>query len=211
MREIFTGERRSGPGLNYGLTNGAKRPQRSKIVASTSNSITDEDLICDDDDIEEALIIADKAEVKSKSRSKVRAVPGTKDQLPESANTGEPANAQTGNKRVTKRKPTPLLNPDEEYIMLEDEDETGIVDLTRAAEDTAKQAAPIPPPRERKLNMHEVNQNEDYGGALFSDAERQFLGMVIATHIVPPAFPSSSTCISSYVLTLPRRPKSIPS
>jgi hypothetical protein len=71
------------------------------------------------------------------------------------------------------------LSLEEGFILVEDDDEAIIEHITRGAEEAAIHRSPTPPTRQWKLNMREVDENEDYGGALFSEAERQILGMVL--------------------------------
>lgn len=52
------------------------------------------------------------------------------------------------------------------------------------------QGAQTPPARQWKLNMHEVDRDEDYGGALLSEAEKKILGTVIPR--------SSLSCLLPY-------------
>lgn len=66
-------------------------------------------------------------------------------------------------------------------------DETALVDLAMAIEDDSVDDEEVnhrpktPPPRSHKQNMRDVDEHEDYGGALLSYAERQLLG----EHYIP--------------------------
>ncbi|USW48214.1 hypothetical protein Slin15195_G015330 [Septoria linicola] len=58
----------------------------------------------------------------------------------------------------------------------EDElDDSILIDLAEAVEEDAKDSRRTPPPRNYKQNLREVDEHEDYGGALLSASERTFL------------------------------------
>lgn len=61
---------------------------------------------------------------------------------------------------------------DDSFDMSDEEAATELVDLANAAE----QSAPEHRPRDWKQNMRDVEEFEDYGGALFDEAERMLLG-----------------------------------
>lgn len=58
----------------------------------------------------------------------------------------------------------------DDYI---DEDE--MIELTKRVEEESTRSRKPQTPRDWKLNVREVDQNEDYGGALFSKEERNLL------------------------------------
>lgn len=65
----------------------------------------------------------------------------------------------------------------------EDElDDSILIDLAEAVEEDAKDSRRTPPPRNYKQNLREVDEHEDYGGALLSASERTFLSE-FAPHI----------------------------
>lgn len=57
-------------------------------------------------------------------------------------------------------------------------DESALIDLAMAIEDDDElnNRPQTPPPRSHKQNMRDVDEHEDYGGALLSHAERELLG-----------------------------------
>lgn len=59
-----------------------------------------------------------------------------------------------------------------------DMDEKALEDVALALEKEAGARLQTPPPRSSKQNMRDVNEFEDYGGALLLDAERQALSMI---------------------------------
>lgn len=54
-------------------------------------------------------------------------------------------------------------------------DEDELIELAKRVEKSTT-SRKTPPSREWKLNIREVNSNEDYGGALFTEEERRLLG-----------------------------------
>lgn len=70
-------------------------------------------------------------------------------------------------------------DPDDcEPAFADDFDESALLDLAMAIEDDDEpnHRPKTPPPRSHKQNMRDVDEHEDYGGALLSCAERQVLG-----------------------------------
>lgn len=131
---------------------------------------SEEDLLGDEDDIDDMLNLANNIETGATATRKV--------QLPTPVNSDAASQSQAKPTKAKKRKPTPVLTPDEEFLELGDSDEAEMIDLTETAEEEDdKQKSPIPPPRERKLNTHTVDMLDDYGGAFLSEAERRILGM----------------------------------
>ena len=155
-----------------------KRQPRTQSVSRKPSKLSDEDFVGDDDSVDQALALGDSIEAETKPRDTLNTTAKGKSYLPTPVNSDASSQNQDMGTRNSKRRPTPLLTPDEEFVELDEEDEAEIVDLTEAAEEAFEPRPPTPPPRERKLNMREVDKNEDYGGALFSDAERQLLGMI---------------------------------
>lgn len=157
----------------------------------------EEDFIGDDEDgLIDALDKVDIIEAKSNPPSKKQPASTTSAQLPTPVNSDEPIQAPASKRTANKRKPTAILTPDEEFMQLCDEDEAEPLGLTETAEEIAAERSPTPPQRDKKLNMREVNPHEDYGGALFSDADRQLLGMLYANLGIPqsplPLLPTSA-------------------
>lgn len=64
------------------------------------------------------------------------------------------------------------------------EDEELINELAKTI-DQSNKSKKFPPPRDWKLNMREVQENEDYGGALLTEDERTLLGL-FSTKSLPP-------------------------
>lgn len=72
-----------------------------------------------------------------------------------------------------------------EPAFAEDVDESALLDLALAIEDDDDELnhrPKTPPPRSHKQNMRDVDEHEDYGGALLSYAERQVLGKFYIQH-----------------------------
>jgi hypothetical protein len=76
------------------------------------------------------------------------------------------------------RQVTPILTADEDYVVYDngEDAEKETIDLRGADEESFVHQSPIPETRDWKLNMREVDKNEDYGGLLLSDGEREYLG-----------------------------------
>lgn len=160
---------------------GAQPPKRrlaERPLPSGQSSVLDEDFLDEDDDLAEALALANTIETNFRPTAEAKATFSNKTQLPTPVNSDTLTDSDNYQK-PRKRRPTPILNPDEELVELSDEDEAEIVDLREATENDATRRSPTPPARERKRNMREVDAQEDYGGALLSEAERQLLGMVL--------------------------------
>lgn len=62
-------------------------------------------------------------------------------------------------------------------------DEAALGDLVVESEEESTQRILTPPPRSHKQNMRDVDEYEDYGGALLSSAERRFLGKICNYHV----------------------------
>ena len=167
-----------GPKSSTRTTIASRQHTHNQPVSRKSSASNDDDFIGDDGSILEALQLADSIEAEATPRSFKTMTASCKGQPPTPANSDGPTQTRTANSRAPKRKATGLLTPDEDFIDIDDEDEAEMVDLTAAAEETAAPRPRTPPPRERKLNMRDVDKNEDYGGALFSTEERQLLGML---------------------------------
>lgn len=82
------------------------------------------------------------------------------------------------------------LRRSQSTVTLVDEDDFGELaeeDMAELADEVEKVVAErnslTPPPRDRKQNMREVDEHEDYGGMLLSDAERQLLGEFEPSHV----------------------------
>ncbi|KAK3699849.1 hypothetical protein LTR37_016264 [Vermiconidia calcicola] len=154
--------------------------QRQQLTRRTSTRASEEDFIGDDDCVAEALELANTVEERSTAQSEA-AISSKQMQLPSPASSNKLRDSRKKPKSK-KRKPTPILTPNEGFIDIDDADEADMIDLTNAAEEPVALRPPTPPPRERKLNMREVDKHEDYGGALLSEAEKQLLKDIKATN-----------------------------
>ncbi len=142
-----------------------------------------EDFFGDDDDIDEVMALADTVEKVMPSHRPTKkagktplATPVTSD-----APAGQP---KATKRRTVEREPTQILTADEEFIVLDDEQEAeceGTPTTSEADHDSALRRSPTPPPRDKKFNMREVDEHEDYGGALLSDSEIQLLEKLKST------------------------------
>lgn len=80
---------------------------------------------------------------------------------------------QAVSKSTRRQIPSPPDDEGEFGELLEDE----AVEVTKEVEEAVEERRPhTPPPRGRKQNIREVDEDEDYGGALLTDAERKLLG-----------------------------------
>jgi hypothetical protein len=110
---------------------------------------------------------------------------GTQIQTPPISDIGDQAMPRPSGKTVATTKPrkSPVkgqtvcrTKSDEEFAVLDDDLETELIELTDNIEQSAE-AVRTPPARDRKQNMRDVHEHEDYGGALFSVDEKALLGM----------------------------------
>lgn len=117
-------------------------------------------------------------------------------QLPTPVNSDPaPANTRKQPSRISKNVAT--VQTEEDFLELIDSDDDDAMDeLAEAAEDSAVQREPTAPTRTVKQNMRTVDEHEDYGGALLSEAENKLLeelraGSQVATNkpIVRKPFP----------------------
>jgi len=157
-------------------TNHAKRTKVDGLHNAYSRAIScipnlEEDFLADDHDINlhEAFKLTQQAENTSKQpkskRDKLHAAS-------ELQRTGG-AIASGAKLKALSRKPTTILTPEEELMQLADDDEAELMEVTVDAEQSY---------RDKKLNLRNVDPNEDYGGLLLSDAERNLLGRL---HLLP--------------------------
>lgn len=76
--------------------------------------------------------------------------------------------------KARRRRSTMTLDDEDDFGELAEED---VAELADEVEKVVAERQPLtPPPRGRKQNMREVDEHEDYGGALLSNAERVLLG-----------------------------------
>lgn len=130
--------------------------------ASQNDPSLNDYLAADDDDVlSEILDLVDRAEAQA-----------DREQVSRTPNRNTATNIET-----SKRRPTILLTPDEEFMHLADFDEDTLAECWMAEEPASIERSPTPPYRDRKLNLRDVDPHEDYGGALLSDADQRLLGM----------------------------------
>ncbi|KAK4506490.1 hypothetical protein PRZ48_000222 [Zasmidium cellare] len=80
---------------------------------------------------------------------------------------------QEASTKPQRRRSTATLGGEEDFGEMAEEE---VVELTKEVEEAVEGRRPTtPPPRTRKQNMREVDEHEDYEGALLSDAERKLL------------------------------------
>ena len=125
----------------------------------------EEDFLADDNDIDlhEALELTQQAEVANEK-------PGNRSRQPRPATEIKQSNAAVATKSKVKalsRKPTVILTPEEELMQLGDDDEAELMEVAAEAEQSY---------RDKRLNLRNVDPNENYGGLLLSEAERKLLG-----------------------------------
>ena len=58
----------------------------------------------------------------------------------------------------------------------EDDDEDEMIELAKRIEKSAGSKETSPPARARKFNIRETHEYDNYGGALFTEEERELLG-----------------------------------
>ena len=162
----------------------AKQTSRAAALASHSGPIVNSSrtsnesfIIGEDEDMEEAVALLTQTETSFLSRDKQSSQPPERKKSSNTV-TGKATKGRKGTlaKGLT-HEVDQALSLEEDFILVENDDEAVIENITRAAEDAAIQRSPTPPTRQWKLNTREVDENEDYDGALFSEAERQILGM----------------------------------
>ncbi|KAF2171361.1 hypothetical protein M409DRAFT_50813 [Zasmidium cellare ATCC 36951] len=72
-----------------------------------------------------------------------------------------------------RRRSTATLGGEDDFGDIPEDE---VVELTKEVEEAVEEGRPVtPPPRNRKQDMREVDEHEDYEGALLSDAERKLL------------------------------------
>ena len=152
---------------------------RSCSRRNSSHTLSDgyDDFMMSDDDITEALEIAETLEASRKPKRKTGQSSRHKGQLPTPGNSEAPSGTQTEaqyNRMQSAKEP---LVSEDGYMELHEENEVDLSDLPKATKETISQRPPTPPPRFRKLNIHEVDADENHGVALLTDAEKQLLGM----------------------------------
>jgi hypothetical protein len=134
----------------------------------SSTTLSESFIISDDEEMDEALAVVERLEVNSSSQKGQRQPP--KERKKSSATPNE-----NGARRC---KSSPPTGSKQDTDRPQDAENDSIDSITSPVEEDAPQRPLTPPARQWKLNMREVNQNEDYGEALFSEAERKIIGMV---------------------------------
>jgi hypothetical protein len=134
----------------------------------SSKTLSESFIISDDEEMDEGLAVVERLEVNSFSQNAQRQPPKERKKSSATAN-------DNGARRCKSSPPTGSKQDTEQP---QDVESDSIDSITSPVEEDAPQRPLTPPARQWKLNMREVNQNEDYGGALFSEAERKILGMV---------------------------------
>lgn len=164
----------------HSSTSRSTKSDRTRHGKSTGTSKTiSEDFIGEDDEqglieaLNEAVVIAADPEVTRKRGAPLEGAPQL---LAPKLDERMPSSFK--NSRKNKRKETPILGPEEEFMQLCDKDEAGIVELADSVEEHTFDLSPMPQHRNKKLNLREVDPHEDYGGALLSDTDKQLLGML---------------------------------
>ena len=95
-------------------------------------------------------------------------------QLPTAANF-DPA-LSSARKQPARKVQKVLAQPiDQDVIDLDDSDDEAMAHLAEAVEESVTRREPTLPPRNAKQNMRAVDEQEDYGGGLLSEAEKQLL------------------------------------
>ncbi|KAK4549380.1 hypothetical protein LTR36_006377 [Oleoguttula mirabilis] len=98
-----------------------------------------------------------------------------KRQLPTPVNS-DPGSLNIRKQPSRKSKEVLSIQTDEDFLELVDtDDDDAMADLAEAVEETAVRRERTPPPRTVKQNTRAVDEYDDYGGALFSEAEKQLL------------------------------------
>ena len=174
---------------------------RSVPVVQPPTTLSESFIIGGDEDMDEAMaLLENHTETSALSRDKQAS-----QSLKRKQSSGTVKDQATGRRKSTLAKESShgtgqALSLEENFILAEDDDEAVIENITRATEETARRRSPTPPTRQWKLNMREVDEDEDYGGALFSEAERQILGMVLPriTLLLLPYFASLPQAVSNY-------------
>lgn len=104
---------------------------------------------------------------------------------------------------------------------IHEDDENEMIELGKRIEKSVTSGGKSPPTRARKLNIRETHQYDDYGRALFTEEERELLGMSACCNTAPattdtkqiqssfrkmlesPLFAANSRCRSWTVLPCP--------
>ena len=155
-------------------------------IIDSSKTLSESFIIGEDDDMDQALAIVERLETSSSLQAGRRLAP-TKRKNSSATAADNGSRRCKGSPRSRSKLPTDQPQNDED---------NSIEDITSPVEEDAPQRPPTPPARQWKLNMHEVDENEDYGGALFSAEERKILGMVT------PRISTSILSVVSFFATL---------
>ncbi|KAK5167012.1 uncharacterized protein LTR77_007741 [Saxophila tyrrhenica] len=150
---------------------------QTKAAAQRQPSCSSETFFEDDDDMSDALIVADRAEKAATPLFRITK-DGNETQTPTQFASDAPAAPTTAEQQAKTRESTPILTADEEFVPLDDQlvmQSEGTIASDHADEEPAPPRSPTPPTRERRFNMREVDHNEDYDGGLLSDGEREVL------------------------------------
>ena len=118
--------------------------------------------------------------VSSRSASTIPNLPQT--QLPTPVNSDTPTDVEKRSSRRSKAKTLQAFQADSEDFENpvheddEDDDEDEMIELAKRIEKSASSKETSPPARARKFNIRETHEYDDYGGALFTEEERELLG-----------------------------------
>jgi hypothetical protein len=97
--------------------------------------------------------------------------------LPNPGNSDTPTEISERSSHRSKLKTLPTDSEDFDSPVHEnDEDEDEMIELAKRIEKSAGSKETSPPARARKFNIRETHEYDDYGGALFTEEERELLG-----------------------------------
>jgi hypothetical protein len=100
-------------------------------------------------------------------------------QLPTPVNSDTPVEAVKRSSRLPKPNAIQTESEDLGSSIHEDdgdEDDDDMIELAKRIEKSAGSKEMSPPARARKFNIREAHEHDDYGGALFTEEERELLG-----------------------------------
>ena len=165
----------------------AGKPLKTSSIPAmgSSRTLSEDFLVGDDADMDEVLNVTMVASANVESQADDKEAPS---KLRKGSGTIE-GNATKGRKSAKSK----TSNHDVDVVLTEEQN------LAANGEDDPPEDTATPLARQWKLNMREVDENEDYGGAMFSEAERKILGTVIresyslASPLIPPATDIPST------------------
>lgn len=157
----------------------AKHATSSTAGASStrpsSRTASEDFIIGDDEDMDDIVVLTRDPEANALAQTKKTQSSLRRKKSSDKASSTTVQHEIRSRTRVSKHVGKDQPAPDENFLV-DDDDGPQIESAVEAVEAEQQQRGPTPPSRSWKQNMREVEENEYYGDALFSAAERKILG-----------------------------------